>query len=235
MDRIESHTGGIFQTNAYAVPCPSGKWLLIDAPEGVVDWARGRGWDVAGLLLTHAHLDHIEEAAAVRRAFDCPVYYHRDGERFLQDRDAFRRYGLDVDLEPVTDGVLIDEADNVKIGGLNWRILLVPGHCPGSLCFFREEDRVVYAGDTHLRGIDRADRSSLRRSRTAPARHPRKTLPARRRRARDAGTRTRHDDRGGANVESVSALTRNVIALGSYALCGNATPMITARCSLSND
>ncbi len=158
MDRIEVHTGGIFQTNAYAVPCPSGKWLLIDAPEGVVDWARGRGWEVAGLLLTHAHLDHIEEAAAVRRAFDCPVYYHRDGERFLQDRDAFRRYGLDVDLEPVTDGVLIDEADNVKIGGLNWRILLVPGHCPGSLCFFREEDRVVYAGDTIFAGsIGRTD------------------------------------------------------------------------------
>jgi hypothetical protein len=52
MDRIEVHTGGVFQTNAYAVPSPTGKWLLIDAPEGVVRWAQGRGWDVAGLLLT---------------------------------------------------------------------------------------------------------------------------------------------------------------------------------------
>jgi hydroxyacylglutathione hydrolase len=156
--RIEAHTGGIFQTNAYAVPCPSGKWLLIDAPEGVVQWAQERGWDVAGLLLTHAHLDHIEEAAALRRAFDCPVYYHRDGERFLQDRDAFRRYGLDVDLEPVTGGVLIDEAESIDIGGVNWRTLLVPGHCPGSLCFFRAEDRVIYAGDTLFAGsIGRTD------------------------------------------------------------------------------
>jgi hydroxyacylglutathione hydrolase len=152
MHRIEAHTGGIFQTNAYAVPTPSGKWLLIDAPEGVVNWAKGRGWDVAGLLLTHAHLDHIEEAAAVCRAFACPVYYHRDGERFLQDRDAFRKYGLDVDLEPVTGGQLIDEAAKIEIGGVSWRTLLVPGHCPGSLCFFREEDRVLYAGDTLFAG-----------------------------------------------------------------------------------
>jgi hydroxyacylglutathione hydrolase len=158
MHRIETHTGGIFQTNAYAVPTPSGRWLLVDAPEGVVDWAKGRGWEVAGLLLTHAHIDHIAEAAAVRRAFDCPVYYHRDGERFLQDRDAFRRYGLDVDLEPVTGGQLIDEAERIDLGGVSWRTLLVPGHCPGSLCFFREEDRVVYAGDTLFAGsIGRTD------------------------------------------------------------------------------
>jgi len=158
MHGIEVHTGGVFQTNAYAVPSPSGKWLLIDAPGGVVSWARSRGWEVGGLLLTHAHLDHIEEAAAVVRAFDCPVYYHRDGEPFLQDRDAFRRFGLDVDLEPVTDGKLIDESAAIEIGGVTWQTLLVPGHCPGSLCFFREKEKVLYAGDTLFAGsIGRTD------------------------------------------------------------------------------
>ena len=158
MHAIKVHTGGLFQTNAYAVPSPSGKWLLLDAPEGVVDWAKREGWDVAGLLLTHGHLDHIEEAAAVQREFECPVYYHRDGIRFLQDRDAFRRYGLDVDLEPVTGGELIDEAERLEIEGVTFQTLLVPGHCPGSLCFFRSEDRVLYAGDTIFAGsIGRTD------------------------------------------------------------------------------
>jgi hydroxyacylglutathione hydrolase len=158
MHRIEVHTGGAFQTNAYAFPTPSGKRLLIDAPGGVVDWAKGRAWGVEALMLTHAHLDHVEEAAAVCQTFDCPVYYHVDGARFLQDRDAFRRYGLDVDLEPVTGGILIDEAASVEIGGVTWRTLLVPGHCPGSLCFFRDEERVLFAGDTLFAGsIGRTD------------------------------------------------------------------------------
>ena len=158
MDRIEVYTGGVFQTNAYAIPAPSGKRLLIDAPQGVVDWVKRRGWELAALLLTHAHLDHVEEAAAVCRTFDCPAYYHRDGERFLQDRDAFRRYGLDVDLEPVTGGHLIDESKSLEIGGVTWQTLLVPGHCPGSLCFYRPEERVVIAGDTLFAGsIGRTD------------------------------------------------------------------------------
>lgn len=158
MNRFEVHTGGAFQTNAYAFPAPSGKWLIIDAPGGVVDWIKRRGWEAEALILTHGHLDHVEEAAAVCRAFDCPVYYHVDGARFLQDRDAFRRYGLDVDLEPVTGGILIDEADSVEIGGVSWRTLLVPGHCPGSLCFFRDEERVLFAGDTIFAGsIGRTD------------------------------------------------------------------------------
>ena len=75
-----------------------------------------------------------------------------------KDTGLYEKYGLDVDLEPVTHGVPIDEAESVKIGGVTWRILLVPGHCPGSLCFFREEDRVVYAGDTIFAGsIGRTD------------------------------------------------------------------------------
>lgn len=158
MQRIEVHTGGAFQTNAYSFPAPSGKRLLIDAPQGVVDWAKREGGEVSALLLTHGHLDHIEEAAAVCRAFECPVYYHRDGERFMQDRDAFRRFGLDFDLEPVTGGQFIEEASEVEIGGVTWRTLLVPGHCPGSLCFYRADESVVFAGDTLFAGsIGRTD------------------------------------------------------------------------------
>ncbi len=158
MLRIEVHTGGAFQTNAYAIPTPSGGRLLLDAPAGVVDWARRREWRVEGLLLTHAHLDHVEEAAAVERAFSCPVWYHRDGEPFLRDRDAFRRWGLDLDLEPLTGGVLIDECERIELGGVAFQLLLVPGHCPGSICFLLPEDRVLLAGDTIFAGsIGRTD------------------------------------------------------------------------------
>ena len=63
-----------------------------------------------------------------------------------------------MDLEPVTGGILIDETDGVEIGGVTWRSLLVPGHCPGSLCFFRDEERVLFAGDTIFAGsIGRTD------------------------------------------------------------------------------
>ena len=146
------HPGGWFHPNASAIPTPAGGRLLVDAPGGVVEWARGQGWNIEALLLTHAHLDHIEEAAAVQREWKCPVYFHRDGEFLLRDKDAFRRYGIDVDLDPVTGGEHLDETPSATVGGIGFRVLLVPGHCPGSLCFFRERERMLFAGDTLFAG-----------------------------------------------------------------------------------
>src|SRR5438552_2188953 len=150
--RIEMHTGGWFQTNAFAIPTPTGGRLLVDAPGGVVEWAQGQGWNVEALLLTHAHLDHIEEAAAVQRAWSCPVYYHPDGEFLLRDKDAFRRYGIDVDLDPIIGGETIDESPSATVRGVEFRVLLVPGHCPGSLCFLRAPEKLLFAGDTLFAG-----------------------------------------------------------------------------------
>lgn len=158
MLRIEVHTGGLFQTNAYAVPTPGGGRLLVDAPGGVVAWAKEKGWKVEGLLLTHAHLDHVEEAAAVESAFDCPVWYHPDGELFLRDRDAFRRWGIEMELAQVQRGVHIRGAAKAEFAGVPFRLLEVPGHCPGSLAFYHEEDRFVIAGDTLFAlGVGRTD------------------------------------------------------------------------------
>jgi len=54
--------------------------LLIDAgfgPRAVVRRAKEAGLSIdsiAGILLTHEHVDHTREAAQVARAFGCPIY-----------------------------------------------------------------------------------------------------------------------------------------------------------------
>lgn len=158
MLRLEVHTGGLFQTNAYAVPTPSGGRLIFDAPGGTVAWAQEKGWKVEGLLLTHAHLDHVEEAAAVEEAFDCPIWYHPEGELFLRDRDAFRRWGIDQELRQIRGGQPIHESARTEFAGVAFQLLEVPGHCPGSVAFFRAEERFVIAGDTLFAlGVGRTD------------------------------------------------------------------------------
>ena len=157
-DRVEKYTGGFFQTNAYALPTPSGGRLLIDAPEGVAAWVRARGWKVEALLLTHAHIDHIQDAAAVLREHGCPIYYHADGIPLLTDASAYRRFGLSLDFEPVTGGEHITAAAGAEFAGLRFQTLLVPGHCPGSLCFYDAPGGRLFAGDVLFAGsIGRTD------------------------------------------------------------------------------
>jgi phosphoribosyl 1,2-cyclic phosphodiesterase len=54
--------------------------LLIDAgfgPRAVVRRAKEAGLtieSIAGILLTHEHIDHTREAAQVARVFDCPIF-----------------------------------------------------------------------------------------------------------------------------------------------------------------
>lgn len=153
----EIYTGGYFQTNAYALRTPS-HCLLIDAPEGSLDWTVANGWKVHALLLTHAHIDHVHDAAAIARTYGCPVYHHRDGLPLLLDRHAYRRFGLSIELEPVLDGIHIGEGAPLEIGGMHFELLLVPGHCPGSICFYDAAGGGVYAGDTLFAGsVGRSD------------------------------------------------------------------------------
>ena len=159
MLRPRLYTGGFFQTNAYLLPTPTGGNLLIDAPEGSAAWVRGLGVELDALLLTHAHIDHIHDAAAILREHPgCALYYHRDGVPLLADGSAYKRYGLSIEFEPVTGGEFIGTTPRAEFAGVPFGILEVPGHCPGSLCFYDAEKAVLFGGDVLFAGtIGRTD------------------------------------------------------------------------------
>ena len=153
----ERFCGGIFETNCYLLKA-SGGWILFDAPDGACEWVRLLGVDLKLLLLTHGHVDHVQDVARIKRQFDCPIGCHPLTAPMISDREFFRSFGFDLEIEPTNPDFLIEETPSRDFLGSQFQALEVPGHCPGSLCFFLPDDRLLIGGDVLFAGsIGRGD------------------------------------------------------------------------------
>ena len=149
MNQFKTFTGGALDTNAFFLESPGGN-LLFDAPQGAD--AHFAGEKIDWLLLTHGHFDHVADAAKIQRRHKCHVAYHPDTAPMVTDGSFFRRYGFELDIEPFHGDRLLEECDSCEIAGVSMKILHVPGHCPGSLCFYIPDAHVLVGGDVLFRG-----------------------------------------------------------------------------------
>src|SRR3712207_4204406 len=105
-----------FEVNAYVVHAPEGD-IIVDAgaePEKILSATRA---EVAAILITHRHADHIGALDTVRRETDAPVYMHPE--------DAAGA-GVE-DYEALQDG------EDMILAGESLRVIHTPGHSPGSV------------------------------------------------------------------------------------------------------
>ncbi len=148
---IKTFTGGIFDTNCFLIENGE-RNILIDAPQDSAAWLEESGYKVSLLLLTHGHIDHVADAARIKREHGCRVGYHPDGIRLLTEKNFLRNYGFDFDVEPVTADLSIVETASANYEGIDFQVLEVPGHCPGSVCFFSSSERLLFGGDVLFAG-----------------------------------------------------------------------------------
>lgn len=152
MIRFKQFTGGDLETHAYLVEAPEGN-ILFDAPFGADEHFASEQVDL--LLLTHGHFDHIANAARISRRHKCRVGIHVDSAPMLAQPDFFKKWGIFVDIEPLQPNLFPEESDRTGFLGLDFRIFLIPGHCPGSLCFLAQPDQpdaCLFGGDVLFRG-----------------------------------------------------------------------------------
>jgi glyoxylase-like metal-dependent hydrolase (beta-lactamase superfamily II) len=117
--------------------------------------------DLAGVAVTHIHLDHAGGVGDVARAFpNATVYVHPKGARHLADperlvRSAAMVYGdlLDslygrLDPTPSERIHILEDGENIEIGG--GRVLTTvdsPGHAKHHLALHDSESGILFAGD----------------------------------------------------------------------------------------
>lgn len=144
---IRTVTGGPLDVNTYVVGLKGAQaCVLIDpgAPEADVAKAVA-GRRVDAVLLTHAHFDHMLEAAPWR-ARGAKLYVHALDAPYLGDPalNMCGVVGLTLTL-PAAD-VLLHEGDEVREAGMTLCVLHTPGHTPGCVCYLC--GKTMFSGDT---------------------------------------------------------------------------------------
>jgi hydroxyacylglutathione hydrolase len=129
-----------------------GGWLAIDASEGFLQELQKKKRVIKALLLTHGHWDHIWDAADLVAWAQCPVYCHADDAILLSQPSLMRPFGLPVDLKPLQATSFLQHGEIFPQAPYQFEILHIPGHCPGSICFYEKTEQVVFGGDVLFAG-----------------------------------------------------------------------------------
>ena len=147
----------------------SSQWILIDTGlPGYADAIRraaesrfGSGTRPSAIVLTHGHFDHVGSLTELLKFWDVPVFAHRLELPYLTGRSSYPppdplvgrgsmsllsrlypRGPIDISgrVEALpSDGDVPDAAD--------WRWIHTPGHTPGHVSLFRDDDRCLVSGD----------------------------------------------------------------------------------------
>ena len=125
----------------------------------LLDYLSREGLTPDAILLTHGHFDHVWGVERLLAKFQVPVYMHPADKGILADgASAFRGMQCMSFLCHNFPTVDMNDGDEVTTGGVTWKVVYTPGHTPGGVCYWSEENAVLLSGDTLFAGsIGRTD------------------------------------------------------------------------------
>ena len=147
IDRVV--TAGTFSLDGGTWDVENNVWVIGDDEECVIIDAAHEAKpilaavddrQVLGVLLTHAHDDHIGAVSDLCRATDAPSYLHPD-DRVLWDR-----------VQQFAPHRKLADGDVFEVGGVRLETLHTPGHAPGACSFYSTDLGAVFTGDTLFQG-----------------------------------------------------------------------------------
>ncbi|WP_123960126.1 MBL fold metallo-hydrolase [Corynebacterium pseudopelargi] len=160
---ILGFVAGPYQTNCYLFD-DGAKLSVIDpgmqAQPVVEQYLREHNRTLEHVVLTHGHIDHTRDAAALANAWDVPLWIHPDDAFMLEAGDGVLEQSKVLfqahTMPQAKDLRYLEHGQTIELGGEAFEVRHAPGHSPGSVLFVGKQ--LCISGDVVFQGsIGRTD------------------------------------------------------------------------------
>jgi len=165
MIKIKIFVFNPFQENTFVLYDESKEAVIIDPgcysvrEEELLDiFIKENELNPVHLLNTHCHIDHVLGNRYVTENYGISSEAHM-GDEFLINSAHTYGHSFGILTNPIPPiGKYLDEGMSVQFGNSKLDIVHIPGHSPGGIVFYNNEEGILIAGDVLFNGsVGRSD------------------------------------------------------------------------------
>jgi hydroxyacylglutathione hydrolase len=158
--KIQVFTFNGFQENTYVLSDLQNNAIIIDPgcytreeKNELREFIAENELNVQALLNTHCHIDHVLGNHFVKTTYNVDFFMHELDVPTLNSVSNYAHlYGFEAYEESPQPDYFFKDDEFLQFGDIKLKVIFGPGHAPGHVAFYNEENNFLIGGDILFKG-----------------------------------------------------------------------------------
>ncbi len=143
---------GMLQTNCYIIADEATKSAAVIDPgadcDRIMDVINTNKFNLEYIIITHSHIDHIGAVDMLKDTTAAKIVISTADSATLNNSE-YTLSSMLGERAPVSNAdITVSDGDSLTVAGKAAKFIMTPGHTPGSMCVYFDDDKILFSGDT---------------------------------------------------------------------------------------